>query len=219
MIMPSATSSPLITWLGRRISTKLIRRLIGMKDIPRFEEIYGDFHIGKNYKSYAIGGLPNESGQVRGEIVYLLKEIHGSVKNLLLPGEKNVVKPIFSDILAIPTEAISTAGLAEDMDWPWNFEESPPEFGQFDCIVSQAMLEHLIDPCMHMRDMEKHLAPGGFLIVHSVTPGFDYHRYPVDCVRFFPDWFEEVGKRLGLKVEQKFIDRGHITYMYRKPGQ
>lgn len=216
--MPSVIPSSLKTWLGRRVSTNLIRRLIFMRDTPRFEEIYGDFHIGKSYKSHAIGGVPNESGQIRGEIVFLLKEIHGSIKSLFLPGEKNIIKPLYSDLLAIPVAAITTAGLAEEMDWHWNFEESPPEFGKFDCIVSQAMLEHLIDPYMHMRDMENHLAPAGFLIVHSVTPGFDYHRYPVDCVRFFPDWFEEVGKRLRLVVVQKFIDRGHITYMYQKPG-
>lgn len=216
--MSSAIQSSIKTWVGRRISAKLIRRLISMKDTPRFEEIYGDFHIGESYKSHAIGGVPNESGQVRGEIVHLLKQIRGSIKSLLLPGEKNIIKPIYSELLAILPAAITTAGLAEEMDLHWDFEESPPELGQFDCIVSQAMLEHLIDPYMHMRDMENHLAPSGFLIVHSVTPGFDYHRYPVDCVRFFPDWFEEVGKRLKLVVVQKFIDRGHITYMYRKPG-
>jgi SAM-dependent methyltransferase len=216
--MPSPISSPFKTWLGLRVSTNLIRRLIAMKDIPRFEAIYGDFHIGESYKSHAIGGVPNESGQIRGELVYLLDGIRSSVKSLLLPGEKNIIKPIFAELLGIPVAAITTAGLAEDMDWQWDFEKPPPGFGQFDCIVSQAMLEHLIDPYMHMRDLEKHLAPAGYLIVHSVTPGFDYHRYPVDCVRFFPDWFEEVGKRLKLDVEKKFFDRGHITYMYRKPG-
>lgn len=204
-------------WLGRRISTNMIRRLISIKDMPRFEEIYGDFHTGKNYKSHAIGGIQKESGQIRGEIVFLLKGARGSVKTLLLPGEKNLVKPIFASLLNIPVDAITTAGLAEDMDCHWNFEEPPPELGQFDGIVSQAMLEHLIDPYRHMRDLANHLTPGGLLIVHSVTPGFDYHRYPVDCMRFYPDWFEEVGKRLGLVVTQRFIDRGHITYMYRKP--
>jgi hypothetical protein len=88
-----------------------------MKDTPRFEETYGDFHIGENYKSHAIGGVPNESGQIRGEIAYFLKEIHGSIKSLFLPGEQNIVKPIFSELLSIPVAAITTGGLAKDMDW------------------------------------------------------------------------------------------------------
>jgi hypothetical protein len=167
-----------------------------MKDTPRFEAIYGDFHIGKSYKSYAIGGVPNESGQIRGEIVYLLKEIRGSIKNLFLPGEKNIIKPIYSKFLGIPAASITTAGLAEEMDWHWNFEESPPEFGQFECIVSQAMLEHLIDPYMHMRHMESHLAPAGFLIVHSV-----HRALSTTATRRLRALFSRLVRRSGKKAE------------------
>lgn len=162
--------------------------------------------------------MQNESGHIRGEIAFLLKEIsqRTPLKSLFLPGERNCIKPVFSELLGIPEAAIITAGLAQDMDWEWNYEQSPPAFGEFNCIVSQAMLEHLIDPYKHLSDLNNHLAPAGHLIVHSVTPGFNYHRYPVDCMRFFPDWFEEVGKRLKLVTVQKFIDKGHITYMYQK---
>ena len=47
--------------------------------------------------------------------------------------------------------------------------------------------------------------------------GFNYHRYPVDCVRFYPDWFEEVAKRVGLQVQDKHIRNSGITYKYKKP--
>jgi hypothetical protein len=52
---------------------------------------------------------------------------------------------------------------------------------------------------------------------YTVTPGFPYHRHPVDCMRFFPDWFEEVGKRLDLTVQDRFIGDDHIVYRYLKP--
>ncbi len=202
-------------WLGRKVSTNLIRRLIALKDLPRFTLHYGDFHLGEDFRALAIGGVPNESGQIRGEMVKFLQDIRPPVGSLLLPGETKVVKPIFARLLDLPEERIRTAGLAEGMDWYWDFEQPPPDMGRYDCILSQAMLEHLVDPYKHMRDLRDHLAPGGHLIAHSVLPGFTYHRYPVDCMRFFPDWFEEVGKRLGLNVVDKFIGRGHITYKYR----
>ena len=102
------------------------------------------------------------------------------------------------------------------MDVQWNFEEYPVVQRQYDCIVSQSMIEHLIDPYKHIRDCTSLLKPNGHMILHTVMPGFNYHRYPVDCVRFYPDWFEEVAKRLALTVVDKYIHNSRITYLYRK---
>lgn len=84
------------------------------------------------------------------------------------------------------------------------------------CIMSQAMLEHLIDPYKHVCDCYGLLEPGGHLVIHTVMPGFHYHRYPVDCLRFYPDWFEEVATRLDAKVVDKYLDDAHMTYMLKK---
>jgi SAM-dependent methyltransferase len=137
---------------------------------------------------------------------------------MLLPGEYNAVKPIYAGAFGLAAERIVTAGLHPDMDHRWNYEQDPPAgLGPFDCIVSQAMIEHLVDPYRHLRDCAGLLAPGGHLVVHTVLPGFTYHRHPVDCLRFFPDWFEEVGRRLGLAVADRVIHDGHIVYKYRRP--
>jgi len=88
--------------------------------------------------------------------------------------------------------------------------------GQYQLIISQAILEHLINPYKHISDLHRLLEPGGHLIVHSVLPGYFYHRYPVDCLRFYPDWFEEAAARLGFHVVAKHIHRGHIFYKLRK---
>lgn len=80
------------------------------------------------------------------------------------------------------------------------------------------MMEHLVDPYKHMKDLSSLLEEEGYLIVHTVMPGFMYHRHPVDTIRFFPDWFEEVAskKRLNLKIVSKYVRDFHIFYMYKK---
>ncbi len=87
---------------------------------------------------------------------------------------------------------------------------------RFYLIISQATLEHLIDPYKHLKDLVDLLDDDGRLVVHSVLPGFLYHRYPIDCFRFYPDWFEEVSKRLKLDVEDRQISVFNLTYKLRK---
>lgn len=57
---------------------------------------------------------------------------------------------------------------------------------------------------------------GGLIIIHSVMPGYTYHRYPIDTVRFFPDWFEVSAERLGLKVVKKFRRDFHLIYLFER---
>jgi hypothetical protein len=56
------------------------------------------------------------------------------------------------------------------------------------------------------------------MIIHTVTPGFAYHRHPVDCFRFYPDWFEEVADRLGAEITGRFVGELRILYQFTKPG-
>lgn len=126
-----------------------------------------------------VSGLVSESNIVRGELVHLADEIRESVTSLLLPGENNRNKAVYARLFALEESAISTAGLMPETDFCWNFEEDPPPAGQVSCVMSQAMLEHLIAPYKHICDCYRLLEPGGHLIIHTVMPGFHYHRYPV----------------------------------------
>jgi len=49
-------------------------------------------------------------------------------------------------------------------------------------------------------------------------PGFFYHRHPVDTLRFYPDWFEEIAskERCNLKVIKKIYRDLHLFYLYKK---
>ena len=88
--------------------------------------------------------------------------------------------------------------------------------GKFDLILSQAMLEHLLNPYKHVFDLSQMLNPGGKLVLHTHIPGFNYHRFPIDCVRFYPDWFEAIAERLNLSVYDRYIGDMRICYTLEK---
>lgn len=181
----------------------------------QFASLYGDFHVGRDYEDLAIRGLDKPSGCIRGSIVHFCRELP-TPRRVLLPGEPSSLRDVYASMLGVDPPNVVTAGLMDDADFTWDFEQDPPDMGRFDLALSQAMLEHLIDPYKHMRDLASLLEPGGHIVVLTVLPGFNYHRYPVDCFRFFPDWFEEVGKRLELDVVDRFIWELRIVYVFRK---
>ena len=202
--------------IGNHIGNRWVQLLLALKTEYRFAELYGDFHLGESYDHQAIKGLAQESGKIYGGIVRFLGSLPAAPESLFLPGENNAVKPAYARLLNLSPQQITTAGILDDMDVQWNFEEDPAVQRQYDCIVSQSMIEHLIDPYKHIRDCASLLKPGGHMILHTVMPGFNYHRHPIDCMRFYPDWFEELSKRLGLEVVDKYVHNSRITYLYRK---
>lgn len=193
---------------------RILMKILDLQNNYKFKKIYGDFGFGKNYKKSRIKGLDSESRIIYGAIVEFIHTIKPPIKTLLLPGENNSIKKVYHDEFSIPN--VTNAGILEGMDYFWDFEKDAPDMGKFQLIVSQAMLEHLINPYKHVKDLSDLLENGGYLIVHSEMPGFLYHRYPIDCQRFYPDWFEEMGKRLNLRIVLKNICDGHIFYMYCK---
>jgi hypothetical protein len=180
-----------------------------------WENIYGEFDK-TDYEDYTLRGLPNEATFYFGEIIKWAKDIHPAPRRALLAGENlNTARQLQPEI---GVEHIYTSGLS-NVDYEWNYENDPPAMGSFDLIISQAMLEHLLNPYKHMYDLVSLLTPGGYLIVHSVCHGHPYHRYPIDAIRFFPDWFEEIAKRMNLDIIKKRLKdarHNHIFYMYQK---
>lgn len=201
---------------ARLVPTKLARIKANQKTNRAIAREYGDLNSGVNWKSSSIHGIGNESSQVFGMVVRTIQSIDAPLQPVLLAGEAQAAKPVYASIAGVAADRIITAGLHDDADHRWNFEESPPDIGPFQCIVSHAILEHLINPYGHMRDLAGLLAKGGNLVVFTVTPGFPYHRHPIDCMRFFPDWFETVANRTALEVEDRYFGSERIMYRFRK---
>ncbi|MFO7962492.1 MAG: methyltransferase domain-containing protein [Desulfobacterales bacterium] len=181
------------------------------KQALQWEKLFGDFDSA-DYEYFRAANLPNESGFYHGEIIKWAGDLDPG--EVLFIGENNLTAAHLKTLLH--AKAVFTAGLT-DTDYTWNFEQPPPMAEKkFDLIISQAVLEHLIDPCRHFYDISTLVKNNGRIIIHTVLPGFRYHRYPIDAVRFFPDWFETAADRLGLTVLKRRIKAYHMFYMFGK---
>jgi len=204
---------PMIKALILKVSPNLSLR--PFYHLDEFERMYGSFDL-TDYDNFELRGLPNESGICSGEIIKWAKDITPPPKKVLLAGENLNTAEHLRHVF--PGADLYTTGLL-NVDYEWNFENDPPSMGNFDLVISHAILEHLLNPHKHICDLTSITAAGGFLIVHSVCPGFPYHRFPIDACRFYPDWFEEAAKRLNLIVTKRRIkEDSTIFYMYQKCG-
>ena len=88
---------------------------------------------------------------------------------------------------------------------------------QFSGVICQATFEHLLDPVAVLRKLVGVLEDGGHLFLHTHTPLFPYHEWPSDYVRFFPDWFRDVGQLIPeAEVIEIYCGQGHAFAAYRK---
>lgn len=196
---------------GKTKLKHFVQRILEKKQIKEYEKLYGEFDK-NNYNSFSVHNLPSESGFYWGEIIKWSADINP--KCVLFVGENKSTAKILKD--KINAGKVLTAGLS-DVDYKWNFEEDYPVIEKnVDLIVSQAIFEHLLNPYKHLHDLSNLISSKGHIIIHTVMPGFRYHRYPIDSCRFFPDWFEEVAKRFEFIIIKKRIQNTHIFYMYQK---
>lgn len=134
---------------------------------------------------------------------------------LLFAGDNKAKATALQPILK--AKEVITAGLI-DCDYRWDYMDDPPKDlpRDFDLIFSQAMFEHLLNPYKHLSDLIHLLVPGGHLIIHTHIPGMSYHRYPIDTLRYHPDWFEECAKKLNVTVIRRNQRSEDIFYMFQK---
>ncbi|HLP49076.1 MAG TPA: methyltransferase domain-containing protein [Candidatus Kapabacteria bacterium] len=197
--------------------------IVYFRDLKKIKKIFGEFESlsKKEQKSYTLV-FENQASNICGilvpEIVKMVSDLKIDPNKVLLDGDdKSVVDQVKNRFDFKQTEVI-TAGIGNNFNYFWNFEDDFPENmpSDFDLIISQAMFEHLINPYKHFEDLSKLLRKGGYLAIHSHLPGYTYHRYPIDSVRFFPDWFEFSAKKTGLSVERKFLRNFHLIYLFQK---
>ena len=198
------------TKIKRKIINILTRKRIE-KLFVKWEKTYGTFDS-NNYDAFSVDDLSNESGFYHGELIKWSADLYPNC--VLFAGENTKTATYLKE--KINAKKVITAGLSE-VDYRWNFEHNAPEIPEkLDLIISHAIFEHLLNPYQHLSELARLVETQGVLIIHTVMPGFRYHRYPVDTLRFYPDWFEEMADRLRLKIVNKRIKEDHIFYMYQK---
>ena len=154
-----------------------------------------------------------ETGHLAGEFLVWLGAVTSASSSVLFAGDSRQGAAQMAKALGIGRH--STTGLL-DVDHTWDFNDPiPVDVPMADAIISLSMLEHILAPFNHVRDLVSRLTPGGHLMIYTCLPGFDYHRYPIDTLRFHMDWFEEVADKLELTLVRKRIS-GHGIYVLFK---
>jgi len=85
-----------------------------------------------------------------------------------------------------------------------------------DFIICNAVLEHVIDPFGAVKNLTDVLVPDGLIFIFTVGPGAPYHRYPIDCYRFYRDVFIEYAEAFNLKIEDMIFPDSFCFIVYRK---
>jgi hypothetical protein len=206
-------------FLLKQAPRHVLKAEIARRQIDAVTREYGSFLDADTFENEVVKNTSSESNMISGIVAHAVRSVARSSDLFFLPGERRSAREAYSQISGVPIDQILTAGWHEDMDFRWNFENCPPtEIPKVDLVASQAIIEHLIDPYKHLTDCFSLLKPGGHMVFSTVIPGFQYHRYPVDCLRFFPDWFEEVALRLDAQVVLRSMSRTTtlIAYTFRK---
>jgi SAM-dependent methyltransferase len=110
--------------------------------------------------------------------------------NLYIGGAGRVVEGYINlDLFAIP--GVDIAADAEQLPFP---------AGVFQRVECDAVLEHVRNPAQVMTEIQRVLAPGGYL--HVVTPFcHPFHEYPKDYRRFTLDGLKEMAGPMEVVAE------------------
>jgi hypothetical protein len=92
--------------------------------------------------------------------------------------------------------------------------------GMWDVVISTEMLEHVTDWRACMRELVAAVAPNGYLLLTTRSPGFPYHPQPVDCWRYTKADMHTILTGVGLDVvalEDDEPDTPGVLAFARKP--
>jgi len=140
-------------------------------------------------------------------------EAYGMGESLILVAEPEAVVPVLKrrfpgkEITTLPYSGIRGEGFEYDLCIPFEYPR------KFDSALCQATLEHIPRPATAIENMLRLLNPRGILVLHTVGPGSPYHRFPVDCLRFWPDFYPEVTKYLNPRCKLiTLVERDHHQF-------
>lgn len=84
------------------------------------------------------------------------------------------------------------------------YEWSNVKDEEFDVVVSGQALEHTLYPWIFAKELARIVKKGGF--VCCIAPyQWEFHAFPIDCYRFFPDGMKAVLSQAGLRVEKCYM--------------
>lgn len=135
------------------IYTPIYFGLVYFRDLKKIEKYYRGFEkLNKpEIKEKTFVYSPKKRtvcGELMAEISKIIDDLNIKPKNVLLDGDNKSTIKQFKKRFGLNTSKVLTIGIGNNFDYDWNFENDPPKDlpNDFDLVVSQAMLEHLINP-------------------------------------------------------------------------
>jgi SAM-dependent methyltransferase len=184
----------------------------------------GNWNYDSGLKGKWVGGkisMPNLSSGYHGLLHQWWEHYGKNKKSWLLLSENNSVKEEFEKLH--PGVTFSTSDFFPEMnaDCDFNFNicdrSTIVNNKKFDLILNQSMLEHVYDPVSALRNIVDLLENEGICILNTVVPGFQYHGFPRDYFRFYPDWFIDAEKFIGnIKTKELCVVGYQIFVVYQK---
>lgn len=90
---------------------------------------------------------------------------------------------------------------------------------EYDVLLSQALLEHVCNPFCAIKNFSDLLNENGIMLLHTHNIKMPYHAYPIDCIRYYEDFFVNITKYLPLEKIEYLEADVHIFCVYRKKGK
>ena len=87
---------------------------------------------------------------------------------------------------------------------------------KFAVVLHQSLLEHVVDPITLIKNLNGYLIPGGVQVIQTVNIYASEHRFPIDTLRFFPDFFNNLFKYLSLQCTNCFVENQSIYAVLKK---
>lgn len=173
----------------------------------------GNFDKFLNMENYI--PAPNLSNGFHGVLLAYLRKYYKPQDKLFLVAENSNCNYVFEQrlpgVIVHNNEYKGKVGEDyTDLNIDWKFEPV------YDLVLSQALLEHVCQPNVALKNMVDLTHVGGHIFLHTQNPMMGYHAFPYDCVRFFKDWFVEMQKYLPIELEE-FDEFGpHLFAAYRR---
>jgi len=131
------------------------------------------------------------------------------------PGEEGQQAKIALMEMYPSIKSVQTVDLKK-ADIIWDITTPSPYSTQYNWIICQSVLEHVVDPVSAMKNMVNILLDGGRLFVQTPAPRFQHHGAPIDCYRFFRDAFMAWISLTNTTLLDYFEDAHHCAAVYER---
>jgi SAM-dependent methyltransferase len=216
-----------IKWLLRPITSRIRKKI----NIPlRKLQVKYLRGVGSTSKDHP-GGMVlinNSSGGFLIRLLELASRHSTLASDLLIVSEPENVSGILQEFIvnrfAVKPKSISQLENLIAVEWTsgiFNYDlcKYPANLkiqNKFDVIFHQSVLEHVIDPVSTIHNLNDLLKPNGIQVIQTCNV-FQYeHKFPIDTLRFFPDFFKNLSNYIPVKCEEVFMEAGSIYAVLRK---